>query len=401
MEDTMSARLKRTVHIPWGDRSPLGRIRLLSSLYLLLEEEFGFKPYVYETFNLHADCIYMSTLSRVWAFRSGGYVETLSRKAAIRGDFLEFMGEFLERASRAFEKTRVSLMGRTTLALIEDSEVEVEKPSGELARIKATFPPFRRGITKLIVYSNRREALSRILELFSSCSPGNKSCRARFLKELGDREIRYMAKGGVNYTLREYFLIIGRIRPLRNSLEWRSALGRNVIAFKLWERDITDLFTGNYSGTCIALHARKVMHEYLRDPGTDFLRIYLNGRRIGHVKIFHCVDEDGRPCLHVDYIGVAGGKYKHLHERIKREAVASAIKFAISRGYDKVYVAKEAAPAMGHKVVENRLHKLGMRVYSQYLSSEKYMVLLRQRNPFKSIQGDSIAEALREPRTNS
>ncbi|RLF03680.1 MAG: hypothetical protein DRK00_08455 [Thermoprotei archaeon] len=149
---------------------------------------------------------------------------------------------------------------------------------------------------------------------------------------------------------------------------------RRRIRFELWRRDLSDLFMGHYAGTCIALNARKVMHGYMFDPYTEFFRIYVGSRRVGHVKMFICRDRDGRLVLHVDYIGLSGGKFRKYHELLRRLSISAAVEYARRRGLDRVYAAKEVAPKLGCRLVKNELRKLGRAVYSQFLSGEKYLV---------------------------
>lgn len=153
---------------------------------------------------------------------------------------------------------------------------------------------------------------------------------------------------------------------------------KKQIKFKLWERDLEDLFTGHYSGTCIALDERPVMPLYLKDPHTEFFRIIVNERRIGHVKMFHCKDEDGENVLHIDFIGLSGGRFKPLHEEIKKYAVTACIKYAQSKGFKRVYIAKDIIPNLNGKLMRNKLVKEGLDVYSQYLNSEKFLVWERE-----------------------
>ncbi len=153
---------------------------------------------------------------------------------------------------------------------------------------------------------------------------------------------------------------------------------KKQIKFKLWERDLEDLFTGHYSGTCIALDERPVMPLYLKDPYTEFFRIIVNNRRIGHVKMFHCKDEDGENVVHIDFIGLSGGRFKPLHEEIKRYALTACIKYARLKGFRRVYIAKDIIPDLNGKPVRNKLIKKGLDIYSQYLNSEKFLVWERE-----------------------
>ena len=149
-------------------------------------------------------------------------------------------------------------------------------------------------------------------------------------------------------------------------------LDRSVV-IRLWERSMDDLFMGFYAGTCIALDDRKVMHEYIFDPYTIFFRIYVNEKPIGHVKVFICRDEDGEVVLHIDYIGLAGGKYRRLHDALKLYSLSAVVRYAMSKGYRRVYVARDIVQ-LPLKPVENRLAKLGRHVYSQYLDSDKFLI---------------------------
>ena len=146
------------------------------------------------------------------------------------------------------------------------------------------------------------------------------------------------------------------------------------IVIKLWERSLDDLFVGFYAGTCIALDERKVMHEYIFDPYTLFFRIYVNERPIGHAKVFICKDEGGKEVLYIDYIGLSGGKYERLHEALKLYSLSAVVKYAVLKGYKRVYVAKDIVPALRAKLVKNKLVKLGKRVYSQYLDKDKFLI---------------------------
>jgi hypothetical protein len=149
---------------------------------------------------------------------------------------------------------------------------------------------------------------------------------------------------------------------------------RKRIEFKLWERDLEDLFTGNYSGTCIALDERDVMPSYLNDPYTEFFRILVNGRRIGHVKMFQCIDSDGENVMHIDYIGLSGGRFEPLHSMIKRYAVNACIRLAQLKGLKRVYVAKEIVPDLDGRLLRNKLVKKGNDIYSQYLEAPKFLI---------------------------
>lgn len=149
---------------------------------------------------------------------------------------------------------------------------------------------------------------------------------------------------------------------------------KKQIKFKLWERDLADLFTGNYSGTCIALDERKVMPLYLQDPYTEFFRILVNERRMGHVKMFYCLDEDGENVLHIDYIGLSGGRFESLQDEIKMYAITASIRFAQMMNLKRVYVAREIILRLDTHPVRNRLVKKGPDVYSQYLDAAKFLV---------------------------
>lgn len=151
---------------------------------------------------------------------------------------------------------------------------------------------------------------------------------------------------------------------------------RRLIEFKLWERDYEDVFMGDYSGTCIALKNRGLseMPKYLMDEYTEFFRILVNKKRIGHVKMFKCIDEDGLEVLHIDYIGISGGKYTELHEELKKYALSAAIELARREGLARVYVAKEIIGKLSAPLVNNRLRKKGINVYSQYLDAPKYLI---------------------------
>ena len=157
---------------------------------------------------------------------------------------------------------------------------------------------------------------------------------------------------------------ISRLKPLHGSL-----------LYKLWGRTVEDLFIGNYSGTCISIEESRAIHEYIRDPYTHILVIEYNGRRIGHVKTFECLDGGSR-VLHVDFIGLASGRFRKIHEDAKLYGVSAAIGLAEKLGVEKVYVAKKALDGLDLKapLVRNRLVKIGAEVYSQFLDGDKYLV---------------------------
>lgn len=151
------------------------------------------------------------------------------------------------------------------------------------------------------------------------------------------------------------------------------------VIIKLWERSLDDIFIGFYAGTCIALDERKVMHEYIFDPYTLFFRIYVNERPIGHTKVFICKDEDGEEVLHIDYIGLSGGKYERLHEVLKLYSLSAVVRYAMLKGYNRVYVARDLIPTLRTKnklvkLVKNKLTKLGKQVYSQHLDKDKFLI---------------------------
>lgn len=151
---------------------------------------------------------------------------------------------------------------------------------------------------------------------------------------------------------------------------------RKEIVFKLWERDYSDVFMGHYSGTCLALDSRgkEEMPKYLRDEYTEFLRVIVNGRRIGHVKLFECIDEDGSDVFYVDYIALSGGKYRELHEDLKAYALSAAIKLTQIKGLRRTYVAKSTIGDLKAPLLKRRLRKKGMMVYMQYLDEPKYLI---------------------------
>ena len=227
----------------------------------------------------------------------------------------------------------------------------------------------------------RRRLLSSILEFerrFTSKRAKRKlrEIKAKILKETDASSLAEAVQKIQEEKLKEYedaveFLYISRGI---NDNPISKAKPKRHIKFKLWERDLEDLFTGHYSGTCIALHERRVMPLYLKDPYTEFFRIIVNKRRIGHVKFFHCRDEDGENVIHVDYIGLSGGRFKSLHDEIKRYAVTACIKYAQIMGLKKVYVAQKIIPDLKSRKVSNRLRKKGLDVYSQYLNSAKFLV---------------------------
>lgn len=146
------------------------------------------------------------------------------------------------------------------------------------------------------------------------------------------------------------------------------------IIIRLWERSLDDLFIGFYAKTCIALDERKVMHEYIFDPYTLFFRIYVNEKPVGHAKVFVCKDEDGEKVLHIDYIGLSKGKYRQLHDCLKLHSLSAVIRYAMLKGYRRVYVAREIIPTLNAKSIRNKLTKLGKQVYSQYLCEDKFLV---------------------------
>mgnify|MGYP000716381805 CR=1 FL=1 len=180
-------------------------------------------------------------------------------------------------------------------------------------------------------------------------------------------------KDAVNilHLLKEFFL--------RRGLKSKALLDltpkRNIV-FKLWERDFSDVFMGDYSGTCLSLivRGREEMPKYLKDEYTEFLRILINNKRVGHVKLFECIDEDGYDVLYIDYIALPGGKYKKLHKELLLYALSASIKLAQIKGLERVYIAAPLVSDLNASIFKKKLKKKGINVYAQFLDAPKYLI---------------------------
>ena len=238
----------------------------------------------------------------------------------------------------------------------------------------------RAGLDVLRYGEDLASELLRVVEWLKSKARGRRASRA--LREL---EAELLAlRGRVSYLRPDPSLVSRLVRAVVRASELARVDRRELaglmptpardLVFRLWERSADDLLLGFYAGTCIALDGRRAMHEYILDPHTLFFRVYVNGRPIGHVKAFACRDEDGALVLHVDYIGLAGGKYRQLHEDIKLYSLSVVARYAEEAGYERVYVAKAVAPKVEARVVRSGLVKLGREVYAQHLGGEKLLV---------------------------